>query len=476
MTQLAIGIDIGGTNLRAARVTGAGVMEARASVASSPDPQVVLARCLVLVDQVRTPEVRAIGIGVPGQVVVATRAVLSGGYVDLSGFEFARLVETATGLPVTIENDATMALLAEAACGAARGQLSVVMLTIGTGIGGAVLEQGQVLRGRGSAGQLGHLAVEPDGRVCVCGRIGCVETVSSGTAFGVHLAEAQLAPETRVQDLLARGDDPVAQAVIRAWAGPLRRAIDTLVSTCNPDMVVIGGGAGDAAVAALATIPTRKSWFSAPVVAAMLGDDAGVVGAAIAAFRAGPVLKPKRVVLVNGVPASGKSAVARALAGATGWPLLALDTIKNPFLTELPLGDRLFNRTLGKASYAVIFDLLRDAPAGTTTIIDAWFGFQPPERLAQGLQVGGIAQVAEIWCHAPPQTIGQRYGSRIGQRPAGHPGAEYVPELVALATRAEPMGQSPVYPVDTTVPLEVAALTRWLAAIWGPVEALAGKD
>ena len=196
MTQLAIGIDIGGTNLRAARVTGAGVIEARASVASSPDPQVVLARCLVLVDQVRTPEVRAIGIGVPGQVVVATRAVLSGGYVDLSGFDFARLVETATGLPVTIENDATMALLAEAACGAARGQLSVVMLTIGTGIGGAVLEQGQVLRGRGSAGQLGHLAVEPDGRVCVCGRIGCVETVSSGTAFGVHLAEAQLAPET----------------------------------------------------------------------------------------------------------------------------------------------------------------------------------------------------------------------------------------------------------------------------------------
>src|SRR3990167_7805906 len=142
----AIGIDIGGTRLRAARVSG-GVIEARAVADSSRDPSVVMARLLDLVAQVRDDTVRALGIGVPGQVQAATRRVLSGGYVDLSGFDFAAEVESATGM------------------------------------GGAVLEQGQVLRGRGSAGQLGHLCVDPNGRACVCGRIGCVESVSSGTAF-----------------------------------------------------------------------------------------------------------------------------------------------------------------------------------------------------------------------------------------------------------------------------------------------------
>jgi glucokinase len=149
-TAAAIGIDIGGTRLCAARVSG-GVIEARAVADSSRDPSVVMARLLDLVAQLRDDTVRALGIGVPGQAQAATRRVLSGGYVDLSGFDFAAGIETATGLPVTIENDATMALLGEAAYGAARGQANGVMLTIGTGIGGAVLELGQVLRGRGSA-------------------------------------------------------------------------------------------------------------------------------------------------------------------------------------------------------------------------------------------------------------------------------------------------------------------------------------
>lgn len=456
----AIGIDIGGTRLRAARVK-AGVIEARASAASARDPAEVLARVLDLVAQVRNADVVALGIGVPGQVHAATRRVLSGGYVDLSGFDFAAEVETATGLPVSLENDATMALLGEAAHGAAQGMANVVMLTIGTGIGGAVLDQGQVLRGRGAAGQLGHICVDPDGRACVCGRIGCVETVSSGTAFATHLAEASLPPETRAEDLLVR-QDPPARAVIAAWAQPLRAAIDSLIATCNPDGVVIGGGAGAAATAALAALPVRASWFDAPVLAAALGDDAGVIGAATAALQNRP---HKRAVLVNGVPASGKSAVARALSDATGWPVLALDTIKNPFLSILPPGDRLFNRTLGRASYAAIFDLIADAPQGTTVIIDAWFGFQPLDTLQDHIARAGITDLAEVWCHAPPETIGARYGARLHLRPAGHPGADYVPELIALAHRATPTGLAPRYDVDSTQDLNIAALTDWLRAL-----------
>ncbi|MFA9232439.1 MAG: ROK family protein [Microgenomates group bacterium] len=460
----AIGIDIGGTRLRAARVCG-GIIQARAFDDSSADPRIVLARVLSLVAKVRNAQVNAIGIGVPGEVNAKTRRVLSGGYVDLSGFDFAAEVETATALPVVIENDATMALLGEVAHGAAQGLQNVVLLTIGTGIGGAVLEQGKVTRGRGSAGQLGHLCIDPKGRTCVCGRIGCVETVSSGTAFGIHLAEAGLSPETRVEDLLAREDD-IGRGVIEAWARPLRAAVDTLISIFNPDCVVIGGGAGQAAMSALATVPERRSWFSAAVLGAKLGDDAGVIGAASSALSDS---RRKRAVLVNGVPASGKSGVARALADATGWPILTLDTIKNPFLTHLPPSDKHFNLTLGQASYDAIFDLIGDAPDGTSFIIDAWFGFQPLETLSAGIARAGLTDLAEVWCHAPSETIGARYRDRLYLRPAGHPGADYVPELIALAKHAKPTGLGSVagpFEVDTTGPLDLGALTQWLRVLW----------
>jgi glucokinase len=471
-----IGIDIGGTRLRAARVVG-GLIEARATAPSSRDPAQVMARVLDLVAQVRNADVTALGIGVPGQVHAETRRVLSGGYVDLSGFDFAADVEAATGLPVTVENDATMAMLGEAAHGAARGHRNVLMLTIGTGIGGAVLEQGQVLRGRGAAGQLGHICVDMLGRACVCGKIGCLETVSSGTAFGLHLAEAGLPADTRAETLLARGD-AAAQAVIAAWAKPLRAGIETLVATLNPDAVVIGGGAGAAAFAALATVPPANSWFTAPVLAAVLGDDAGVIGAASAAITDNPPRKTavkiavkdqrhKRAVLVNGVPASGKSAVAQALSQATGWPILGLDTIKNPFLTLLPPSDRLFNRTLGRASYAAIFDLIADAPKGSCFIIDAWFGFQPIEILQDHLKRAGLQHLAELWCHAPPETLGARYAARLDKRPAGHPGADYVPELIELAKRAAPTGLAPRRDIETTSRVKIAPVTDWLTALWG---------
>jgi glucokinase len=174
-------------------------------------------------------------------------------------------------------------------------------------------------------------------------------------------------------------------------------------------------------------------------------------------------------VCVNGVPASGKSGVAHALSQATGWPILSLDTIKSPFLDILPPGDRLFNRTLGRASYAAIFDLIADAPPGSSFIIDAWFGFQPIEKLNEHLARSGLGELAEIWCSAPPETIGARYAARIGARHPGHPGADYVPELIALAKRATPTGAAPCLDVDTTTPLDVMVVLNWLHQNWGDV-------
>lgn len=463
----AIGIDIGGTHIRAARIAANGEIADRAACSTPDSAQAVLAACLQLAESLRSPDVVAIGIGVPSRVLAGERRILPGGYVDLSQIGFADAVEAAAGLPVAIENDATMALLGEQALGAARGCRNVVMLTIGTGIGGAILDNGAILRGAGLAGQLGHLVVEAPGLPCKCGRHGCLETVSSGSAFARHLAAAALPPGSRVEDLLAQPSAPAAMAALRAWAAPLRRAIDTLVATCAPERVLLGGGAGAAAVAALAYLPQEASWYGAPVGAAELGDAAGVVGAGLAGLNAIPRSRTKRAVLVNGVPASGKSMVAAAVAEATGWPLLALDTIKEPFLAALPPGDRAFNRLLGQASYSAIFSMLRDGPAGRTTIIDAWLGFQPAEVLAAGLARAGVAETIELWCEAPPEAIGARYAARVGQRPPGHPGSDYVPELVALAARAGPIGRGPVLRVDTTRALSGPDLARRIAGHWG---------
>ncbi len=459
--QVALGIDIGGTHLRVARVRGPEI-EARASAASSSDPQEVVARCRALIDEIHTPEVAAIGIGIPGQVDTEARRAISGGFVDLSGVDLVAEIEAATGLPVVIENDATMALMAEAAFGAAHRVQNAVMLTIGTGIGGAILERGRVLRGVRAAGQLGHIVVAPNGRPCLCGRVGCLETTSSGTALAALVAEAGLPAGTRIEDLLVRSDR-TARAVMRAWAAPLRRAIDSLISILNPDLVVIGGGLGPAAVAALETVPEAKGWYHAPVLAATLGDEAGVIGAARAALVG--AAGTKTAVLVNGVPASGKSQVARALAEATGWPILGLDAIKAPFLAALPPGDRQFNRTLGRASYDAIFDTIAAAPPGSSFIVDAWFGFQPVEVLEAGLTRAGVGRCAELWCRAPPETIGARYQARIPSRHHGHPGAEYVPELVELAGNAKPTGLAPHLDIETTGPLDLTRVTGWLGEV-----------
>lgn len=468
MEHVAIGVDIGGTHIRAARVDAGGVIQAVERARSSADPETVLATTIELIAQVRTEAVVAIGIGVPGRVDCATGRVLSGGYVDLSSLDFAARIESATGLRVAIDNDCSMALQGEVAFGAARGQRNVVMLTIGTGIGGAILDQGKIVRGRGTAGQLGHLVADPTGLPCVCGRRGCVETLSSGTAFGRHVREAGLPVGTTADALLERRDqgDAVATAIFQAWAGPLRRAIDSLVATLDPDLLLLGGGLGKQAKAALAGISEAQSWYESQVAVATLGDDAGVVGAASHALKRFARTAGKRVVLVNGVPASGKSTVARALSERTGWPILALDTIKNPFLEVIEGVDRTFNRTLGKASYKAIWSLVADAPSGTSVIVDAWFGFQPAELLEQYLRDAGVTETAEVWCHAPPDVVVERYASRLDARLPGHPGAAYLPELAELAARAQPLRRGPILEIETTQATDIAPVTAWIDALW----------
>ncbi|AMG97840.1 AAA family ATPase [Serratia liquefaciens] len=170
----------------------------------------------------------------------------------------------------------------------------------------------------------------------------------------------------------------------------------------------------------------------------------------------------KTVILVNGVPASGKSTVARALAHHFDLPYLSLDGIKEPFMARLDNIDRELNRQLGYAAYQAIWSMVAQAPLRCIYVIDAWFGFQSREQLRQYLREAGVTQILEVWNQISGELAAERYAARTGQRPKGHPGAEYLPELRALADRAMPMALGPVLRIEQAQPLDIDRVNHWL--------------
>ena len=281
----AVGIDIGGTHLRAARVSNAGEIEEHLSERVPIDRQTLVRRISALVDQLGSGT-EYVGIGVPGRVQIHDQIVLSAGFVDLANFPLAATVANATGKSVFIDNDSRMALIAERVIGAAMGLDEVVMLTIGTGVGGAVMSRGILLDGRGAAGQLGHLTIDMEGAACRCGRRGCLETTSSGTALHRLLADAALSADLPIERLfaLAAEGDTGARAVLDQWSRPLRSAVDSLVAAFDPELMLLGGGLGRWAYQALQRVPPGSAWYQCSVMPAKLGDEAGVIGAALQAL------------------------------------------------------------------------------------------------------------------------------------------------------------------------------------------------
>ena len=285
--QNAIGIDIGGTKIRAARIAPDGKILQRLIEPTDKSPAKLVTQIEHLVEQVANPKTIAIGIGIPGRVNAITREVLSGGYINLSGTAIPDLIRRCGNRPLFYDNDASMALIAEARLGAARTHRHIVMLTIGTGIGGALMLERKIVHGKATAGQLGHVTIDRHGPVCLCGRKGCLETYSSGTALGRLIEVSGLATSTTLESLLAQNDE-VSRTVLSNWIEPLRAGIDSLVAIFDPELVVLGGGLGASACRALEAIPGTSPWYQCPIVPAALGDDAGVIGAALFAMeRAG---------------------------------------------------------------------------------------------------------------------------------------------------------------------------------------------
>ena len=252
------------------------------------------------------PETEAVGFGIPS-LMDSDRAVsLACVHLPLEGVPVRDLISERLDRPVVVDNDANCALLAEARAGAAKGATDAVMLTLGTGIGGGILAGGQLYRGSGSAGELGHTVVEIEGDPCTCGSRGCLETVASGpviAAAGELAAERE--PESGLGKAKAAGrevtgplvtelageGDPAAVEVLADTGRRLGVGLASLANALSPEVIVIGGGA--AAAGELLLEPARaelKRRALGPnrdvrVVAAHFGDEAGMLGAALLALE-----------------------------------------------------------------------------------------------------------------------------------------------------------------------------------------------
>ena len=312
-----IGIDAGGTKLLGGVVDGSfGVRDRVHRFWRGEDREETLEVLAGAVAEARAaaPEVAGVGFGIPSVVDSATGMSEYSVHLPLEGVPFRDVMAERIGLPVWVDNDANLALLAESRAGAARGARHALMLTLGTGIGGGMLLDGRLYRGaRGGGAELGHVVVDLDGPPCQggCPNRGCLEALASGSAIGRegHLA-AERAPGSALGRELAAGreisgalvtevahdGDEVAVEVLALVGRHLGAGLSSLVNAFQPEVIVIGGGAaaagelllGPAREVAMATaLPPLRSGVR--IVAAELAEEAGMIGAGIMALERGEV-------------------------------------------------------------------------------------------------------------------------------------------------------------------------------------------
>lgn len=292
MTAPAVGIDIGGTSIKGVRLEDGRVVER----ADRPTPRAAVD----LVDSVEALA-RALGKGMPvgvgaaGLVDHARGVLVWAPHLPGENLELAAPLAARLAVPVVVDNDANLAALAEHRLGAAAWADPVLMVTLGTGIGLGIVLGGEIFRGRGHAGEAGHVTVDPHGEVCACGRRGCWETLVSGARLDRD-ARRLLGAGSSASDLVAaaRGGDPAAEKALAEAGHWLARGIEALVLVFDPAAVVVGGaaaGAGDFLLDPVRELLARTEGASHrdPVLltTGILGSDAGAIGAAICAAEEG---------------------------------------------------------------------------------------------------------------------------------------------------------------------------------------------
>lgn len=310
------GVDIGGTKIAVGIVDPKGkLVEQKRKSTPVRDPDAVQEVIVELVDSFDDYDIEAVGIGVAGLVDSSRSRVIFAPNLGWVEEPLRQQLERALGMPTVIENDANAAAWGEYRFGAGKGLDNVVMITVGTGVGGGIVMGGTLLRGaNGICAEVGHLRLVPDGRVCGCGRHGCWEQYASGNAL-VRTARglaAERRPEAAV--LLGLGDgtpegveglhvteaakrgDPVAIEAFEVVGAWLARGMVEIATMLDPDAFVIGGGVVEAGDLLLG--PTKREYATqlvaraqrpmTAIVPATLGNLAGIVGAGDLARDHGP--------------------------------------------------------------------------------------------------------------------------------------------------------------------------------------------
>ena len=308
--SLTIGIDVGGTKVLGGVVDEAGKVLTTARKDTPRQGGSALTQTIadVAKELLLQHSVASVGVSAAGFVSSDRKTMLATPNIaDWNGVDLDNQLTKLIGLPVVIENDANAAAWGEAKFGAGKNQDHMMMLTVGTGIGGGIVVNGALYRGAfGIAAEFGHMRVVPDGHICGCGARGCFEQYASGNALLRHAREAINASPEVARNLLSRGDgtvagltgqaitdaardgDPVALAAFNTTGQWLGAGIASLAVLLDPACVVIGGGVIDAGEILLK--PTRESLernmpFAGKhpypqIIAAQLGNEAGLVGVA----------------------------------------------------------------------------------------------------------------------------------------------------------------------------------------------------
>ena len=307
-TKVTIGVDIGGTSVRAGVVDRYGTV---LDTARAPTPTGEAALDAAIVSAVSGLAIRhrvtAVGLAVAGFVTTDRRSVMFAPHLAWRTAPVADRISDRLGLPVVLEHDANAAVFAEHRFGAARGARVALLVAIGTGIGGGLLLDGKVFRGAyGVAPELGHLSLVPGGRPCPCGKTGCWERYCSGTALSATAVEllARHPGRSTVLDREVAGDkravtgrkvaaaaregDPLAQRAMAELAMWLGEGLALVADIYDPEIVVIAGGVSESAP--LFLDEAREHYKKritgagyrplARIRTAQLGDDAALVGAA----------------------------------------------------------------------------------------------------------------------------------------------------------------------------------------------------
>ena len=305
-----VGIDIGGTKVLGGVVDETGALIKRARRDTPAEGGVALTQAIadVALELMKDSEIESVGVSVAAFISADRKTILATPNIkDWNGVNLDYELTSRIGLPVVIENDANSAAWGEFKFGAGRGKENILMLTVGTGIGGGIVVNSNLLRGSfGIAAEIGHLRIVPNGLLCGCGAYGCFEQYGSGTSLLRHACEAIQAHPDRASNILNRGDgsiegvkgsaiteaardgDELALSIFETTGDYIGAGIASLAVILDPEAVVIGGGVIDAGDILLNPIRTGMEKYMPfagkhphpQIVAAQLGNEAGLVGVA----------------------------------------------------------------------------------------------------------------------------------------------------------------------------------------------------